>query len=242
MRAEDTVVVSSDHGFVELVDEDAAPVADSDRWERYVSGGAHPVNYRYASTHDLPEDLEDVYRVSYPRCHDRYTVAIGRRWFKREGWHGQSDRYAHGGLSLAEMVVPGARLKRIVEPRLQVSLTMEPESLDLEENAEGALAIHVSNQGNVSLSASLEVQANTASEAASYAVELKPGERQGFPYAFQAVYRQGSGEKTERVDVSLHYQDLDGAPRDIRRRVPVVVKPRTDIVEIDFGGLDDLNI
>jgi len=241
----DTVVVSSDHGFVELVEGDEEIITDDARWQRYRDGGAHPVRYRYALTHELPGDLEDIYRVSYPGVRDRYTVAVGRRWFKRADWRGPTDRYAHGGLSFAEMVVPGAVLQRIVEPRVELAMETEPKSLQLTEGDVATLTVRVINLGNVTLSARLKVQANTAAEAVFYGVELKPGERKDYPYPVEAVYHQrgdGTVEMTQRVNVSLSYADAEGTAKTRRKRVTVEVTPRTDVVEIEFGGLDELEI
>jgi len=84
-----------------------------------------------------------------------------------------------------------------------------------------------------------------AAEAVSYSVELGPGEHQDCPYPVEAVYhKRGDGtiEMTQRVNVSLRYTDLEGATRTRSKRVTVEVRPRTDVVEIDFGGLDDIEI
>lgn len=245
IRPGDTLVVSSDHGFVELMEGDEAIVADDDRWQRYRDGGAHPVRYRYALTHDLPGDLTDVFQVSYPGVRDRYTVAVGRRWFRRADWRGPTDRYAHGGLSFAEMVVPGAVLQRIVEPRIESVIETEPRSLHLTEGDLAALTVRVINRGNMALAGRLQVQADTAAEAVSYNVELGPGDQLDYPYSVEAIYRQrgdGTIEMTQRVNVSLSYTDPEGAMKRRRKRVTVEVTPRTDVVEIDFGGLDDLEI
>ncbi|TEU16816.1 MAG: PglZ domain-containing protein [Anaerolineales bacterium] len=241
----DTMVVSSDHGFVELMEGDEAVIADDDRWQRYREGGAHPVRYRYALTHDLPDDLKDVYRVSYPGVRDCYTVAVGRRWFKRADWRGPTDRYAHGGLSFAEMMVPGAVLRRIVEPRVELTIETEPRSLQLTEGEVATLTVRVVNRGNVLASGRLQVRANTAAEAVSYGVQLRPGESQDYPHPVEAVYHQRGDrtiEMTQRVNVSLSYTDAEGETKTRRKRVTVEVTPRTDVVEIDFGGLDDIEI
>jgi hypothetical protein len=76
-------------------------------------------------------------------------------------------------------------------------------------------------------------------------VELRPGDHQDRPYPVKAIYhRRGDGtiEMTQRVKVSLSYTDLEGETKTRRKRVTVEVTPRTDVVEIDFGGLDDIEI
>ncbi|MHC4616929.1 MAG: PglZ domain-containing protein [Planctomycetota bacterium] len=242
---DDMVVVSSDHGFVELTKGNETVIEDDTRWERYVSGGSHPVRHRYVTTHDLPDDLDTRYKVSYPRYRDQYTVAVGRTWFKRAGWRGPVDRYAHGGLSFAEMVVPGALLRPIVEPRIELTIQTKPHALELNEGDTATLTVYVTNTGNVRVSGRLEVVCNTVAEAASYAVELRPGDRQDYPYEVEAIYHRrsdGTEIETRSVDVSLRYQDLDGQEKISSERAPVAVQARKDVVEIDFGGLDDLDI
>jgi hypothetical protein len=203
------------------------------------------VNYRYATTHELPGDPEDIHKVNYPKYRDEYTVAIGRRWFKRANWRGPTDRYAHGGLSLAEMVVPGVLLKPIAEPRMELVIEAEPRALELVEGDTATLIVRIANAGNVQVSGYLEVIADTAEEAASYAFDLRPGDRQEYPYRVEAVYHRrsdGSETRTCSVSVSLRYQGLDGEGKTLSDRVAVAVQPRKDVVEIDFGGLDDLDV
>lgn len=244
VQAGDTVIVSSDHGFTELAEGKETTIADQERWQRYQEGGAHPVRYRYALTHELPI-LDSILRVEYPGSRDQYTVAVGQHWFKRADWRGRTDRYAHGGLSLAEMVVPGAVLKRIAEPRIEMSMAAEPGALQLGEDQVTTLTIRVANQGNVRAAAMLEVQADTASEKIAFAVDLGPGSKQEFSYPVEAVYRKrsdGTTESTTQVSLKLSYTDLEGKATTRRKKVPVEVQPRRDVVEIDFGGLDDLEI
>jgi len=245
VQSGDTVVVSSDHGFVELVEGNEAVIADDERWCRYREGGAHPVRYRYILSHDLPNDVDGVYQVEYPGLRDRYTVALGKRWFKRADWRGPTDRYAHGGISFAEMAVPGAILRRIVEPRIEFSIEVEPKSLQMIEGEVATLTMRVLSQGNVTASGRLQVQANTAVEPVSYSVELGPAEKLEHPYPVEAIYHRrsdGSIEATERVTLQLNYTDLTGKTQTKRRIVSVEVNPRPDVVEMDFGGLDDLEI
>ncbi len=245
IRPDDTVIVSSDHGFVELTEGNEITIPDDDRWRRYQEGGAHPVRYRYALTHDLPENLSEVYRLSYPGPDQRYTVAVGKCWFKRADWRGPVDRYAHGGLSFAEMAVPAAVLRRIVAPRLELEIETEPGSLQIAEGEVVTLTVRLTNRGNVLASGRLEIQADTAAEAVAYALELRPGEKQDHPYPVQAVYHRrsdGTIEATQKVNVKLSYTDPQGEAKTQRKRVTVEVRPRIDVVEIDFGGLDELEV
>jgi hypothetical protein len=245
IRERDMVVVSSDHGFVELAEGKETVIEDKDRWKRYVDGGSHPVRYRYATTHELPDAPDDIYKVSYNRVGEEYAVAIGRQWLKRANWRGPTDRYAHGGLSFAEMVVPGVLLRPISEPRIEPVIEAEPRALELLEGDSTTLTVRVRNVGNVPILGHLEIVADTAKEAASYSIELRPGDQQDYPYQVEAIYRLRSDHtetRTSSVSASLHYQGLDGKEKTLIERVAVAVQSRKDVVEIDFGGLDDLDI
>ena len=165
---------------------------------------AQSVRYRYILSEDLPGGLDGAYQVEYAGMQDRYTVAVGKRWFKRADWRGDIDRYAHGGLSFAEMAVPGAVLRRITELRTELGMETRPSTLQLEEGQIATLIIQVSNVGNVRASGRLEVRADTAAEATYYTVDLGPGEKRELAYPTEAIYRQHSdGTVTSTSQVSL---------------------------------------
>ena len=240
----DTVVVTSDHGFMELDEGDQIEIADDSRWQRYIEGGSHPVHYRYVTTHELPESIPDLYALEYPSLRENYGVAIGRRWFKRVGWRGPTDRYAHGGLSLAEMAVPGAVMRRIITRSVDFQLTVQPERIISLEGDTAVVTAVVSNSGNVSAEAQLAVQADTAPMPTLHTLRLAPGESRRVTYAFAAIYRvrrDRTSEATTRVDVDLQYTDPNGRARRRRSKVAVEVTRRTDVVELDFGALEDLD-
>jgi len=98
------------------------------------------VTYRYLLNIKHTEGL----KVSY-RPDEFYTVATGRRWFDRSG--GQPDRYSHGGVSLAEMVVPGIYLKKIETPVIALELDV-PESVSGKEDDTLTVSVKVTNSGN----------------------------------------------------------------------------------------------
>ncbi len=242
----DTLIIASDHGFVELEEGRGVVIADDRRWERYQAGEAHPVRYRYISSHDIPVNQVDVYRVEYRGLFDKYTVAIGRRWFKRADSRGREDRYAHGGLSLAEMVVPGVILKRITAKQMKPALSVQPTKLELAENETKRLTIAVTNQGNVPLAGQLTVWVNTVAEPVTYDLGvLLPTQSHQVTCEVTGVYQTRSDKTiymTEKVRVTFNYTDLAGQPKKTTKNVPVTVTPRTDVVQLDFGGLPDLDI
>jgi hypothetical protein len=108
----DILVVTSDHGFVELDREggrDLGAAGGEVKW-RYVAG-ARVNGQPYV---DLGEE-------------GTYSLAVGREWFRRPG--GTWTRYSHGGISFDELLVPGAVLRHSGAPRLE--LRWNPAALEL---------------------------------------------------------------------------------------------------------------
>ncbi len=229
---DDTLVVSSDHGFVELDKDDAVTV------ER----DPQVVRYRYLLTHDVPADVADVYKVAYTGRIEQYTVAVGRHWFKRADSRGSDDRYAHGGLSLAEMTVPGAVMRRITVKRLKAHVSVSSAMFQLTEDESADLIVTVANQGNVRLSGTLTVRTEPTGETTTYPIDLLPGADSHFPYRVTARYQQrgkGAVEATKGVNATVSYTELNGKPAKRSEYIEITVKPRTDRVELDFGDLPD---
>ena len=244
VQPDDTLIVTSDHGFVELEPDQAVTIRDDARWQRYVEGGAHPVHYRFVRGVERPEGLaeEEALTFEYPALRDgQFTVAVGRRWFARAGTT-RPDRYAHGGLSLAEMVVPGAVLSPITTPQVKLALEGWPRALTVQEEVEAALEFTLVNAGNRPTRFALEIGANTAREAMRQEGELRPGQRLPVSYRFTPIYADTPGQAgTERISVKVEYTDAEGKRRSLSRSAPVTVEPRKDVVKFSLGGLDQLD-
>ena len=244
VQPDDTLIVTSDHGFVELEPDQSVTIRDDTRWQRYVEGGPHPVHYRFIRGVERPAGLadEEALTFEYPNLRDsRFTVAIGRRWFAREGGR-HTDRYTHGGLSLAEMVVPGAVLRPIVVPLVKLALESCPRALTVQEGEEAVIAFTLVSSGNRLAHFTLEVGANTARESRRQEGDLRPGQRLPVSYRFTPVYADGPGEVgTERVTIKVVYKDAEGKRRKLSRSVTITVEPRKGIVKFSLGGLDELD-
>jgi hypothetical protein len=242
----DTLVVTSDHGFAELEPGQSITVHDDDRWQRYVEGGPHPVHYRFIRGVDRPEGLpeDEALTFEYPNLRGgQFTVAVGRRWFARQGTT-RPDRYAHGGLSLAEMVVPGAVLRPVVAPLVRLALEGFPRSLTVQEEAEPVVEFALVNTGNRPAHFTLELGVDAAhgNRPLRQEGDLQPGQRLPVSYRFTPVYADGPGEVgTERIDLQVTYQDAEGKRRKLSRSAPVTVEPRQDLVKFSLGGLDELD-
>ncbi len=240
VRPEDTVVLSSDHGFMELEDgqhnrtlipDAELAVVDDSR----ITG--HPVRYRYilGTAHRHGYAFTDAKLRESP-----ITVAVGQHWFQREGVPQRPDRYAHGGLSLAEMVVPGVVLERIVQERIEASIDLLPDRLEVDEGQPLTLTIMLRNSGNRPVKALVEVAANTDEHPQVVQDLLEPGQRRQWQPALQPIYRK-VGVSTAFVTVTLKYRASNDALQSRRQEIPVTVRPRRDVVEIQFGGLEDFD-
>ena len=114
----DVVVVTSDHGFVELEDQRGIPI-DSGQAETQVF-------YRYL--YDIEHPAGIIVPYSGKKGASSVTVLVGRAWFTRE--KGRYTRYAHGGVSLPEMVVPGVVLRKLEAPEAIRLVITAPERLE----------------------------------------------------------------------------------------------------------------
>ena len=133
---DDVVVITSDHGFVELADQDSISISDSAAEER--------VFYRYL--YDLEHPAGIVMPYSGKKGGNSVTVMVGRAWFTRE--KRRYTRYAHGGASLPEMVVAGVVLHKLVAPE-EIRLTIDaPERLHAVEDEDLEVSVTVRNAGN----------------------------------------------------------------------------------------------
>jgi hypothetical protein len=250
IEPDDTVVISSDHGFAELEEGDSISIKDDNRWQRQMDGDPNPIRYRYIMSHNLPSDFEkqhanNIFKISYPGFDEHFTVSIGRKWFRRAEARGAEDRYAHGGLSFAEMTVPGAVLKKITQKKVKPDISFEPETISLVEGETVELRVRMSNKGNVTIKGQLDVQIEPINDLITFPISLLPGDVKAVAVPVKGLYRllpNKQVESTQSVKVTFTFKDLDGKDKKKSQRIPVTVTPRTDKVEIDFGALDDLNV
>lgn len=237
VQPQDTVVLTSDHGFMELDTADGIVIAEEARWQRVMNQLEDPVRFRYL------QGMEHTagFVVRHPGLHaPLFTVAVGRRWFRRADDRRPPARYAHGGLSLAEMVVPGVLLRRIVHRRIEVALDEPPRQLEALEGEAFAYDVVLVNRGNQPACFRLEAQANTDGRPQVFEGELAPGQRHTVRPTVQPVHRVGGGG-TAFVALVLSYDDIHGKHQSHRHEIKVVVNPRRDVVEMQFAGLDELD-
>jgi hypothetical protein len=237
---EDTMVVSSDHGFVELEnDNNGITIQEDERLVRQAAGELDPVRYRYIVGTGHPAGLA----VEHRGLRDSpFTVAVGRRWFRRaDGRNRSPDRYAHGGLSLAEMVVPGVSLRRILEKRVELDV-VEPSvrAVTVREDEPLPLNITVENRGNQPTEFALEVQADTDAQPQTFQGKSDPMGLWRANTTVRPVYKERGGS-TKLVKITLRYTDAGGRTVVRHTDVSVEIVARRDRVELEFGGLDELD-
>jgi hypothetical protein len=191
---------------------------------------------------DRPDGLplSDFFSFEYRQMAEgKFTVPIGQKWFKRED-STQSDRYAHGGLSLAEMVVPGAALQLITEKKILLEFDILPAVIDVKEDETTTASISISNSGNQPAAFELNYRLKPGQAAQVMRGELAPRERRDVSILVTSNV-QPSRKTTEALRLDLKYIDASGKPQIVSREIAVNVQKRTDKVEISFGGLEDLD-
>jgi len=221
VEANDVVVVTSDHGFVALRRDQALPAP------------VHPnVRRRYALAH------EELAGATVPFSDQRdvasTTCAVGRSWYSNE--RTRYDRYSHGGVSFAEIVVPGVVLRRVTATETARIEVVAPDVLDAREDDTIDVAVTVRNRG--ARSATIRV---TTAGAPAQQRDLAKGKEIAFSAQLKATLA------LRLVDVRVESRDSDGAFRPVPggvRQIPVRVTARKDKVEFGkaleaFDDLDD---
>jgi hypothetical protein len=246
IRPDDTVLVTSDHGFIELLSPDALLVTQAEvtRAGRTLQDD---VRFRYVKGF-RPDGAGDAIEVS--GTPDPYCVAVGRSWFRREGSK-NAPRYEHGGLSLAEMVIPGAVLKRVTEKEARIAIVRLPAgALVVEEDGQTEISFAVENVGNVLVEFELRAQTNLGEELLSHRGKL--GARASYPARLTVIgtYRQTTAREIDpartvtAVTLRLRHTDLQGNWRDaIDGVIAIPVKVRAKKTRLDtdaLKGFDDI--
>ena len=147
------------------------------------------------------------------------------------------SRSAHGGLSLAEMVVPGALLQRIVEKKVAIVLEDVPAEVHGREGEPLTFNLALRNRGNQPGRFRLSIRCSTDRTPQIISESLAPGEQRSL-----AVRLGPPAGAPAYAELLFSHQDLQGnwLP-DRRTDISLHIERRTDVVELQFGGLDDLD-
>lgn len=242
---DDRVVLSSDHGFKELLQGNAVVVTEAEarkagktmeetiRW-RYIEGFA-------------PAGMPDAVKIDAGT--EDVWMAVGRRWFMREGTKA-IPRYSHGGLSLAETVVPGVVLSRVTEKTAKAELLDLPQVLHAEEDAIVELSFTVRNSGNCEIEFEVRAGNNLGQELFQHKARLGPAAFANLTASVLARYRETPALELDPtgtvtvVTLRLRHTDLDGTWReaiDGRTSIPVKIKPKAMKFDTDaLKGFDEV--
>lgn len=218
----DYIVLTSDHGFIELDQKDEIRV----HWKTdplKLREGKNPVNFRFLENIEHRNGVKIQYRKG-----EFYTVAKGRKWFGRE--RGKFQRYTHGGITFAETVVPGVVLKKMIIPVIELELEL-PKIIEVIEDKEIEVIIGIKNNGNKEGEFNLIINVNTG-EKQEFKDKVKPKHMERISFQFKPTL------KTKSAEVELTYLEASGRLRKEERIIPVKVIPRKDKVELDLTALD----
>ncbi len=176
-------------------------------------------------------------------------MAVGKRWFSREGTK-IMPRYSHGGLSLAEVVVPGVVLRRFTEKTARAELLGLPTVLQAEEDAAVELPFDVRNTGNGEIEFEMRVVNNLGQELFQHRAHLAPATSAKLTASVPARYRETPAREPDptgtvsAVTLRLRHTDLDGTWRDAldgRVSIPVKIRPKAVKFDTDaLKGFDDV--
>jgi len=236
---------ASGHGFVELLPGDAVEVAEAEavkvgrtleatvRW-RYIEGFA-------------PAKMPEA--VAVPVGSEKVWMAPARRWFCREGTK-DTPRYTHGGLSLAEVVVPGVVLRRVTAKVARVELIDLRVVIPADEDTVVDVPVCVRNSGNCEVEFEVRVLNNLGEELLIKRSRLAPATAHKETAHVLAKYKEGSDREIDLsntvtgVTLRLRHTDLEGDWRDALDgliTVPVKVMPKVVKLGTDaLKSFDDI--
>ena len=183
----DLVLVTSDHGFQELFPGEATTIS---RLDALQSGAKEEdIAYRYLRFNPKQSSLSpDCVSMEWEeigpggrRDKTSYVLAVGGKWFQREGGH--SARFAHGGISFAEMAIPGTLLKLIEQKAARVEFAGLMTDLTVGEDETEDFEFEIVNVGNVDAKYQLMVETNLGDRLVDKQGILASGKRETMPIA-----------------------------------------------------------
>jgi len=238
VHPEDTLLLTSDHGFIELLRPQALTVGDS-------GGEPAKIQPRYlAGQKKQVDDSSVVIQVGK----ELYQLPVSSVWFKRE--KSPSPRYSHGGCSMAEMVIPAAVLRKTTGKIARPALEGVPPQITVQEDEAAELSVAVRNAGNVELTFSIKIQDNLGEVVALVGATLPIGQKRTVTGKVAGRYKETPAREMDpkgtvtSVEVRIHYTDAEGKRREFEEGmeiIPVKVKPKTTRLEADaLKSFDDI--
>jgi len=254
IRPGDLVLVTSDHGFIEL---DPARAIEIKRAEAYNAKVSleDTVAYRYIKGfYPKGKDLGSTIIVNWEESSEEkkkktvFTLPVGRTWFRREG--GQSATYSHGGVSLAEMIVPGVLLRPIVQRTSRVEYIDLPTMFEVREDEVCKFEFGIWNSGNTDSGFEIQGETNLGEKLKDLKGYLTANERHPIEVSFTPHYETGVDRQILREKTTtslifiLKYNDSKGVLKEFpnsREIVHVTVKPKATKIDTDaLKSFDDI--
>lgn len=216
IRENDLILITSDHGFIELSKKEEVKVYSNNENEK--------ISYRYLSNIDYESGLKIQYGNRF------FTVSKGRKWFGRES--GKFTRYSHGGISLDELVIPAIKLKKIIMPVIKFNIEY-PQNIVAAEDVELILEFIVKNIGNKRGEFILDVQTNIGQEKIF---------RECVPSKGKSVCKFSLMPSLELKNISYKLSYFNSDKKEIKesRNLSTIVNSRKDKVKLSLGALDKL--
>jgi hypothetical protein len=245
VRADDFIVVTSDHGFQELFPEDAVTIPAA---KLYQAGRTEEdVAYRYLKCAPGKDWGVGEHVVvpweEYPGGKKQviqFCLPVGSTWYQRE--KGKPARFAHGGISLAEMVIPGVLLRPIEQRAARVEYLDLPAELVVAEDELRTVSFEIVNSGNMTSDFELTIRTNLSETLVERKGRLAPGKHEVVTCSVRGIYRTDLNrepvpEKTlSTITASLGHTDHANKmqwPKYGRQVVRVTVKPKPAKIDTD---------
>jgi hypothetical protein len=242
---EDTVVLSSDHGFVEMLPGDAVQVSKTEA-DKAATTLEASVRWRYVEGFG-PQQMGEAVPITVAA--KKVWMAPARQWFHREGTK-DTPRYSHGGLSLAEVVVPGVVLRRVTEKEARVELIDLPTVIVADEDTVFDLPVSIRNSGNCEVEFEVKVLNNLGEELLTRRKRLAPAITVKEIAPVLAKYSETASREPDPtntvtgITVRLRHTDLAGQWREALDgliTIPVKVKPKPVKLETEaLKAFDDI--
>ena len=180
------------------------------------------VAYRYLSDFPLPKGKSIGPHVTVnwqqpgPQRQQTtvFTLPVGSVWYQREG--GRPARYSHGGVSMAELVVPGVMLRLITQKQARIELLDVPSEVQVNEDVPARIELVIRNTGNVDAEYELTGATNRDEAVLNERGSLPVGKGKTVPVEFTPRYAVDSNRemvpaKTTRT-ITLRRTDLTLSP------------------------------
>lgn len=222
IEAGDIVLITSDHGFIELRKKFAHKIDESQLGPDL---DMESVSYRYVQN---GKDDRRI-RITYDNKNS-WIMAQGYEWFERPKQSGKVARYSHGGISMAEMVVPAVRLRKRTEKTVELLLTIETPA----ECCSGdtvKLPVCLANQGTVDTDVSLTCKV-AGRLLAEESLILPAGVSHKWVVSVKAE------QKANQVAISAKYTLPNKEKKIEKRQLIIPIKESGVKVEIDTSALD----